>query len=198
MRTDLNPTSSVVDIAAIERLIDARPKGRGRQILGAVVSAFSISVAPTIVVPLVGGEGWQGVTSYARAHPWLSFGIPLMLCAFLAAASVVIQSRPAARDAVRIARRVERDWRSLTQGPWIARVLLTGIAMGCLVGIPIGTLLATDARPSELQEGGGRVGIVLTFLGMTLLWTLPAAFLIRFMMLRSYRPLLRTDREASR
>ena len=62
--------------------------------------------------------------------------------------------------------------------------------VGCAVGVPIGILMANSMRPDELAETGGQLGAVLIFVGMTFLWAVPAAYVFRFMILRSLRPLV--------
>jgi hypothetical protein len=198
MRHEASPTSSLVDRKALERVVAkkvARPISR---MLGSAAFALSMTLGPTVLSPLAFGEGWEGVAAYVRAEPWASLWLPLILAAVIVIASAVSQFGRAARDTSRIARRIERDWRLLTEGRWVTRTILLGVLMGCCVGFPIGTLLAFDARPGELLEAGGRFGIVLSFVAMTLVWTVPAAFWIRFMALREYRPLLRSGQQVAR
>ena len=191
MRHKASPTSSLVDREALEMVVAKRVARPISRMLSSAALVLTMTLGPTVVSPLACGEGWEGVVAYVRAEPWASLWLPLILAAVILVASAVGQFRRAARDTSRIARRIERDWRLLTEGRWVTRTILFGVLMGCCVGFPIGTLLAFDARPDEVLEPGGRFGIVLSFVAMTLVWTVPAAFWIRFMALREYRPLLR-------
>ena len=183
--------SSLVDHDALERVVAKSAAHPMSRMLGGAVFVLALTLGPTVLSPLAFGEGWEGVAAYVRAEPWASLWLPLIVAAVLLAASAIAQFGRSARDVSRIARRIERDWKLLTEGRWVIRTVSLGIAMGSFVGFPIGALLAFEARPAELPEVGGRLGIVLSFVGMTLLWTVPAAFWIRFMAIRQYRPLLR-------
>lgn len=198
MRHKVSTTSSLVDREALELVVAKRVARPISRMLSSAAFALTITLGPTVVAPLAYGEGWEGVGAYVRAEPWASLWLPLILAAIILVASAVGQFRRAARDTSRIARRIERDWRLLTEGRWVTRTILLGVLMGCCVGFPIGTLLAFDARPDELLKAGGRFGIVLSFIAMTLIWTVPAAFWIRFMALREYRPLLRSGHQVAR
>jgi hypothetical protein len=183
--------SSLVNLEAVEMFVANRSARPVRRILIIALLAVATTLGPTILLPVAFDEGWQGVKAYVRAEPWGSLWLPLCVAAALVIASTVTEFRRAARDTTRIARRIERDWRWLTERSWVMRTVLLGVFMGAFVGFPIGTLLAMDARPAEIPEVGGRLGIVLAFFAMTLVWTVPAAFWIRFKAVREYRPLLR-------
>jgi uncharacterized membrane protein len=181
----------VADRDAIERLVTAPRAPRNR--LTRAVVGFVTTIVATFVIPLMASGGWRGIAAYVRAEPWAAIGLPLGLAVILTIVTVASTYGTSATDVSRIATQIERDWLRLTDGWWIARVLVSGMLMALVIGIPVGTLIALSARPSELPELGGRVGIVGAFLLMTLLWTVPMAFVIRFLTLRSYRPLLRAE-----
>jgi hypothetical protein len=183
--------SSRVDLEAVERFVANKSARPVRRILSIALLAVATTLGPTIVLPLAFDDGWQGVKAYVRAEPWGSLWLPLCVAAALVIASTVTEFRRATRDTSRIAWRIERDWRWLTEGRWVTRTVLLGVLMGAFVGFPIGTLLAFEARPAEIREFHGRLSIVLAFFAMTLVWTVPAAFWIRFKAVREYRPLLR-------
>ena len=188
-------TRAIADTDAIERLVASQqtPRHRIKIVVAGVLFPATAIFVPVIGAPFAGeGDWWQETVMWWRAEPWSALGLPILFGIVMAIFLFVTTSGPGARDVSRIARRIERDWRYLTDKFWILRVALGGIVVGCLIGIPIGTLLALDARPSELEEVvGGRVGVAVMFLLMTWLWTLPSAFLFRFLMLRSYRRFVR-------
>jgi hypothetical protein len=174
----------VADRDAIERLIIAQRVPHHRLKRAAV--GFVTAIVGTFVIPLMASGRWRGIAPYVRADPLFAIGLPFGLAVILTILSVAPTYGAAATDVSQIAMRIERDVR-LTQGWWIARVVVRGVVMALVIGIPVGTLMAMNARPFELPELGGRAGIVGAFVFMTLLWTIPMAFVLRFLTLRSYR-----------
>lgn len=70
------------------------------------------------------------------------------------------------------------------RGPgWIRRTLGMGGLMGLGVGVPVGLLIAFGFPPSELPSGSPLLALV-GFVGMTMGWTLPMAFLVRWLAVR--------------
>lgn len=69
---------------------------------------------------------------------------------------------------------------------WLRRVLRRGFWMGLGVGLPVGLLLAFTTAPAELPAGG-RIGTTLMYVGLTMLWTMPASFGIRWLSVRSLK-----------
>lgn len=182
----------IADREAIDRLVQRTVRERSRRILSGIFVAIAGSFS-VLFIPLIAGDGWQGLTAYIRAEPWAALGVPFALAVFLAAMVVHQTYSAATTDASRIARRIERDWLRLTDKRWMVRVTLWGVALALAIGVPIGILMAVTARPSELAELGGHFGIVARFTSMTLIWTVPGAFMIRYLSVRSYRPLLRLE-----
>ena len=66
---------------------------------------------------------------------------------------------------------------------WLGRTLGTGVLMGLGVGLPVGLLMAVGWPASKHPAGSPALGVV-QFVGMTMCWTLPMAFLIRWLYLR--------------
>jgi hypothetical protein len=71
----------------------------------------------------------------------------------------------------------------LTGESWVMWTVLTGVAMGFGIGIPIGLLIAF-ADEADRVFPGSRVMSIVGFTGMTLLWTIPMAFIIRYQTVR--------------
>jgi hypothetical protein len=85
-------------------------------------------------------------------------------------------------------REIERELAGLTGPGWVGRTLRMGALGAAAVGVPVGLLMAGFFPTSELP-GGSRALALLTFVGMTALWTFPAAFGIRWLSLKSHRRL---------
>ena len=107
---------------------------------------------------------------------------------FYALAVHVDLTRKAMRsaDASDEIRRIYRDHERMTGPHWVLWTLRTGVLMGLAVGIPIGLLLAIGLKPGDLPPGG-RVATVPLFTAVSLVWTIPFAFGIRWIVLRSHR-----------
>jgi hypothetical protein len=182
-----------VDIEAVERLVAAQwysqPMSASRVVMRFLGIAAVAGLGP-LLIPLISGGNWGDMLEFARAEPWSAVGVPLGFGGLLATLVIGTALHPSSRDVAKVATRVERHCRYLTEGRWIARVVLWGIVLGCAVGVPIGMLLASDLRPSDIAQGYTPLRVVLIFVGMTFLWTVPASFLFRISILRSYRPML--------
>ena len=100
------------------------------------------------------------------------------------------QLRQARESPASLAREIEAEWAELVRPRWPLRTLATGLVMGLGIGLLVGPLLAFGLPPDERPAGGPAV-IWLSFVGLTLLWTIPMAFLLRWGTLRFYRRLSR-------
>lgn len=73
------------------------------------------------------------------------------------------------------------------RGPgWVGRVIRRGVLMGFGIGVPVGLLMALISPVAELPTGS-RTGAVLSFIAMTMVWTVPFSFGARWLSLRSLR-----------
>ena len=81
-----------------------------------------------------------------------------------------------------------QNWRYVAGQGWLVRTLATGLLFTLVGGLLIGLLLAFDTPISELP-GQSRALMVLAFTGMTAAWAFPAAFLMRWALVRSLRKL---------
>ena len=192
MRTQIRAYRISVDTEAVARLVARQNEHRPAKFL----ALFGVLVLLVGAVPLgmmLLYEDAESVIAYLRAEPWTGVGVPVGFAAVFSILTFAKGSTRAARDVTQIAQTLERDWRHLTESGWVARVALWGLFGGCAIGIPIGILLATGTKPEEIPSMGGRPAIVLGFLGMTLLWTIPMAFLFRWQLIRSNRSLMRVE-----
>lgn len=155
VREPRTKASIEVDLEAVERFVGSQwysqPTSASRVVVRFLGIAAAAGLIP-LIVNLLNGN-WAGTLGFVRAEPWSAVGIPLALSVLLTTFVVGASLHPSARDVTKVARRVERHCRYLTEGRWIARVVLWGIALGCVIGVPIGMLLANDLRPSEIAEG---------------------------------------------
>jgi hypothetical protein len=80
-------------------------------------------------------------------------------------------------------RAVQKDIDRLTGEGWVRRTLLMGVYMGLGVGVPIGILMALFL-PSDYGSALERWIGAAVFVALTLAWTIPMAFLIRWASIR--------------
>ena len=78
----------------------------------------------------------------------------------------------------------------LTGESWPVWTVLTGIAMGIGIGLPIGLLIAFADEADRIFPGS-RVMSIIGFTGMTLMWTIPMAFIIRYQAVRERNRVLK-------
>jgi hypothetical protein len=137
-----------------------------------------------VVLPLVFGEvdetlNPNGYKLWSR----------LAMVIILAASNIAFADHLAKKtgsDPVKLAAQHKFDYDRFRGVGWISRTVRMGVKMGMLIGLPIGILLVTIpiAQPATVW---GRVGVFTMFVGATLAWTIPAAFVIRLLTLRSLK-----------
>jgi hypothetical protein len=168
-------------------LKEARPAGWVFHQWGRSFILFILIVA---VVELVVG-GWGGLSGWWGGGLWVRMGL-----AWVVATLATwwewrsLQAPPDER-----VRSLVREWEEMTAPGWPLRTAKRGVWMGFFVAVPVGALIAWLLPSPEVPEGG-RLLVFLMFLGMTLLWTIPMAFLIRLMAVNSYKAYLQEGKDA--
>lgn len=177
----MSPSVDRAAVAQASAASDRALASRGRWIARWLLLSAGIWLF-VIVVPsaLVGGLGVALHPETGRA--WAD----VVLAALLAAGLVQWERRRARRPPEEIAAEVERMWTQLTRPGWAVRCGLLGVAGGVVLGLLVGGLLVSTTPVEELPAGSRAVGLA-GFVGVTLLWSVPMAFLIRWVSLRSHR-----------
>jgi hypothetical protein len=85
-----------------------------------------------------------------------------------------------------VEQKLDKVWMDLVGPGWQWRTLWRGIATSIGVGVAIGILIAFTSPTSELPSHS-RSMMVLEFTGFTALWAIPAAFITRWIGVRSQR-----------
>jgi hypothetical protein len=115
-------------------------------------------------------------------------GGALMVVGFMIPVLVVIGLRHLRRvrgmTPGEFASRLEESHRHHAGMEWVGHALLTGFGMALAIGIPVGALMAFTGDPADLMIPGQRWASVVAFTGITMSWTLPMAFIIRWFELR--------------
>lgn len=86
--------------------------------------------------------------------------------------------------------RIQKEWGQLEGPGWRLRFLKVGLALGVAIGAPVGSILAFGSPADELPVASRSLA-VLAFVGLTMAWTIPAAYVIRLISRRSLRPYIR-------
>ena len=136
------------------------------------------------VLPLVFGEVDE--TWDPNGH---KLWVRLAMVIIVAASNIAFAdhlAKKAGGDPVKLAAQHKSDYDRFHGVGWIGRTVGMGVKMGMLIGLPIGILLVTIpiAQPATIW---GRVGVFTMFVGATMAWTIPAAFVIRLLTLRSLK-----------
>lgn len=94
------------------------------------------------------------------------------------------------RDPALMARDIEKEWQAMAGPNWPRRVLLISV----MLAIGIGTVLSTliPFLPPERLLGGSVLRTALFNYGASLAFAIPAAFVLRWVTLRSYRRFMTT------
>ena len=97
---------------------------------------------------------------------------------------------PDALDVDRRVQRIARELRALGSPDWPVQALKLGVLWGFLVGIPVGLALMLLWAPAALP-GGSRPLAIPSFVGITMVWTVPMAFVFRWLGLQGLKRMVK-------
>jgi hypothetical protein len=115
---------------------------------------------------------------------WLLVAATILAAVVFTAIDEVVQRRLGA-DPVGTAARRAREVDDLVNPGWQRRVLRMGFLMGLGIGIPVGSVLAL--RMQEAVVVMDRLQLFGLFLLGTFVWTIPTAFVLRWLFLLGLR-----------
>jgi hypothetical protein len=138
-----------------------------------------------VVVPLISGR-WDNAFDPGRPFLWYRIAMAVVLAGVNVAYFDVI-ARRAVRDPDAAVARVASDVVAQTAPGWVLRTIRLGLIMGLGIGVPVGLLIALVPPMSQVE----RFEVFGMFVGLTLLWTQPAAFAIRWLSLNSAKRFLK-------
>lgn len=153
-------------------------------ILPRFLSASAVGIGVTLVLPGLLGGG-LGVVDPASPAFWVKLLGPFVVAG--AVTSVVYRAaRKQSRLSVdEVVDRVDTDHARFTGPGWMGRTLRQGLRMAAGVGIPVGALLALGSPIHELPAGS-RLLAFGGFILATAAWTIPGAFVLRWVTLKSH------------
>ena len=160
---------------------------RGRRISRHLVSSIIAVAVFVVLIPVMGGSQ---IFSPDQPLPFFIrlFGA-ILLIAFLRVGEARRRAR-IVRDPAAAAANLRKEFDELTEPGWPVRVLRMGLTMGLVIGLSVGTVIALIPN-AEYPDLSDRVQTVGLFLLFTFAWTLPAAFVIRWLSLASMRKFVR-------
>lgn len=189
MSGTLLPEVRVERVAAhVRQVAMSLEQGAAGWLVPRMLTATVVGIAVTVFVPaLLAGDLMQVLDSSQPLY-WARLLFPSVLAAPFTwwqyrKAKRMVRAGVGAR-----VREIERELARLTGPGWVGRALRMGALGAAAVGVPVGLLLA-GFFPTSALPGGSRALALLTFVGMTALWTFPAAFGIRWLSLKSHRHL---------
>lgn len=95
-------------------------------------------------------------------------------------------------DVERRIMRIGEDLKALGGPGWIRRSVIMGVLIGLAIGVPIGLLMTLTWRA---DQGAARWLAIPVFTVMTLIWSIPMAFLVRWMTLLGLKRMVREVKE---
>jgi hypothetical protein len=158
--------------------------GRARLMLWAR-SVLVYGAMFVVVLPLVLGHPGE-IFDIRSAALWYRLATAVVLAAIGVAYGDYLH-RSAQRDPHAAASRLISEVQEPRGMGWILRTIRVGILMGLGIGIPVGLLLSLLPADSFSE----RAEAFALFVGLTLLWTQPAAFGIRWLSVYSARRYLK-------
>lgn len=192
MRTELEPLVDV-DRELVALQVAELDRHRQRPVLWAL-KAVGVAAAVVVGVPLLTILSRAGVSDFLefmRAEGFLKMGFGGGIAVFVVGGMAWGIWSKQARDVDARVRSIQRSWRRLTGPNWPGWTILLGLGMALGVGLPVGTLMALKTRPEDLMSGG-RPMVAAMFVFLTCLWTLPAAFFVRWPLIQHLRKVVRT------
>ena len=168
--------------AAIAREVVSRLAFLRRAILyTAITIVFFV-----VLNPLINGTPRE-VFDVSSKSFWIRFSFAIATAALL----LVNAYRNEARrriDPGAVASKTVAEFETLTGPTWFWVTLRMGVLLGLGIAIPV-SLLIVLLPGAELETTSSELISALSFTGATLLWTIPAAFIIRVISVRSIRRL---------
>lgn len=177
-----DPKQVTIDQEAVVRLLERRRRYAFPKRLGSSFVVFAVVLTLAVAAPqLAGGEPWPGLEPFG-----FRLGVGLVVALVLAVWTAWRTGRSVAGITVEeVSASIRNEWEKATGAGWWGRVLVRGLAMGIAIGVPVGLLLALGQPIAELP-GQSRVNAMLAFVALTLAWTVPMAFVIRALFIRSH------------
>jgi hypothetical protein len=153
------------------------------------LSASILGVGLTVVVPaFLSGDLAQALDSSARFY-WVRVLTPVVLAAPFTYVGYRRARKQVRAGTAALARRLETEWRELTEPGWVGRACRYGGYMTAGIGIPVGLLMALPFPTSELP-GGSRLLALAGFVAATAAWAFPMAFGFRWLSIKSHKKFL--------
>lgn len=118
------------------------------------------------------------------------FGFPILAGILVAAFSMRETFKDENLDTERRMQRIGRELQSLGGPGWILRSILTGIKLGLAIGLTVGVIMLLTWSTSRLGSPN-RWAFFSAFVGVTLLWTIPAAFILRWIQLLALKRMVK-------
>jgi hypothetical protein len=159
-----------------------------RRLAESVVLAAVFFYALAMVPDAVGSGDVRTLISPPAREVWRVVAVVVAVIALPLLIDSFRYTRDVQRGPVEVARKIEHEWMRTTESGWVGRTVLRGIMIGLGVGVPVGLLMAFGEPRSELPNGS-RLEMLVVFTLMTFAWAIPAAFVMRWAILRSYRRL---------
>ncbi len=173
-------------VAAMREKRDAdAPTLRRRMLLGFAQATVVLAAARTIEAGLarpIAELAWQ----FVGELPGLAFAFGV---GTLAVGRYMARQR-ATPPEVEIAR-LQRDWASLCGPRWWVRPLKWGVLIGVGCTAAVGAAVLVGAAMGKSVFGGNPWMDLLTFLGLSLAWSIPAGFLFGWLHKRYLRRLMK-------
>lgn len=172
------------DVARVRASLD---QGYGRWL--ARQTLLNMTVFYVVVLAL----RWNELPTVETWPAWkigLTFFAPVIVAVGLAWWTGRRTFAPDNLDVERRIVRISEDLRSLGGPGWVRRSLMVGVFIGLAIGIPIGTLMVLAWRPTDLPAASRWLAIPV-FTLMTLLWSVPMSFLLRWMTLMALKRFVR-------
>lgn len=178
-----------IDQVAVAQLIETKKRSSLARRVGSSFVLFAVVLTFAVAAPeLIGGEPWPGLEPFS-----IRVMVGLMVALALAVWTAWRTWRSFAGATVEdVSDSIRNEWEKATGPGWPLRVFVGGFAMGIAIGVPVGLLLALGEPVSDLP-GQSRVIAVLAFVVLTLVWTVPLAYGIRMLAIRSYGKYIETS-----
>lgn len=173
----------VIDRSLVQEELDrARAKlarGKARLVAASFVRAAAIFYLIAIAAQWSRFGDLDAVPPSKRVAVLL---FPAIAALFVALMGLRADVAEQSLDTDRKVRQISDNLRALGGAGWAWRSLRAGVFIGAAIGFPVGLLLMFDWRPEHFPVSN-RWMVVPSFVGITLMWTIPFAFVLRWLSL---------------
>ena len=182
--------------AYLRRTSQALEHGPIRWLAPRFVTASALGIGASLILPVLSSGDPSGLFDPSQTMYWARLLGPVVLAGVFTSLGYRRARRAVRNGPAYVIEKIKRDLAKITGPGWVRRTFRMGALMAVGVGVPVGLLVSLGLPLADMPNGSRPLGF-LGFMAMTALWTLPAAFGIRWLQLKAHQRFLASPDSSS-